>query len=32
MTNSDRGFSLAIEIINSIAQEYGWRDRLPMPN
>ena len=31
MTNSDRGFSLAIEIINSIAREYGWRDRLPMP-
>ena len=32
MTNSDRGFPLAIEIINSIAEEYDWRDRLPMPN
>jgi CubicO group peptidase (beta-lactamase class C family) len=28
MTNSDRGLPLAIEIINSIATEYGWRDRL----
>jgi CubicO group peptidase (beta-lactamase class C family) len=28
MTNSDQGLPLAIEIINSIATEYGWRDRL----
>lgn len=29
MTNSDRGLALALEIINSIAQEYDWSDRLP---
>jgi CubicO group peptidase (beta-lactamase class C family) len=28
MTNSNQGFSLAVEIINSIATEYGWRDQL----
>ena len=28
MTNSDKGFPLAIEIINSISKEYGWSDLL----
>jgi CubicO group peptidase (beta-lactamase class C family) len=30
MTNGDRGVSLAMEIIRSVAREYGWSEHVPV--